>query len=81
MYGGINALAWSPTSRYLASGGDDMQVHVWDTQTAQTIFIYRGHATSLWNFVESLAWSPDGTHIASGNDDWQVHVWIAPPLS
>jgi WD40 repeat protein len=68
-------------SRYLASGGDDMQVHIWDARTGQTMLIYRGHATSLWNFVESLAWSPDGTRIASGNDDWQVHVWTAPLLS
>jgi len=67
----IQALAWSPDGKRLASGSWDTTVQVWNATTGQQIFTYRGHA----DIIGSLAWSPDGKRIASVDD--QVRVWQA----
>ncbi len=72
------ALAWSPDGNFIACGGDDKLVQVWQVEnlgtTAVTMkhyFTYRGHS----NWVNALAWSPDGSRIASGGNDATIHVW------
>src|SRR5436309_12352209 len=74
------ALAWSPGGNFIACGGDDKLVQVWQVEnvgtTAVTMkhyFTYRGHS----NWVNALAWSPDGTRIASVSKDKTVQVWDA----
>jgi WD40 repeat protein len=74
------ALAWSPGGNFIACGGDDKLVQVWQVEnvgtTAVTMkhyFTYRGHS----NWVNALAWSPDGTRIASASKDKTVQVWDA----
>ena len=57
------AVAWSPDGRWLAAGGDDRVVFVFDTATWQAHRHLTGHAGS----VQSLAWSHDGTRLASGS--------------
>ncbi len=83
----VNALAWSPDGKYIASGsGDydlgatppaaplgDTTVHVWEVNTGKTISIYRGHQQT----VTTVAWSPNGKHIVSGSADSTVQVWDA----
>jgi WD40 repeat protein len=67
----ILALAWSPNGKYLATGGLDSQVKVWDFATGACLQIYRGHAMPILD----LAWSPHGTLLASGGGDETVQVW------
>ena len=83
----VNALAWSPDGKYIASGsGDydlgatppaapfgDTTVHVWDASTGKPVSIYRGHRQT----VTTLAWSPNGKHIVSGSADSTVMEWDA----
>jgi WD40 repeat protein len=67
----VQAVAWSPDDRYLASGSWDTTVQVWKVTTGHRILTYRGHA----DIVGAVAWSPDGKRIASVADD--VRIWQA----
>ncbi len=69
----VSSLAWSPDSRRLVSGGHDSTVHVWDSITANLLFMYREHLDPM----VTVAWSPDGKYIASGGGDRTVLVWDA----
>ena len=69
----VNAVAWSPDGRRIASGSWDQTVQVWDAATGGNVFIYRGYSS----YVKALAWSPDGRHIAVAGGDGTVQVWDA----
>src|SRR6266567_1733516 len=77
VYGGhsdiVYALAWSPNGRYIASGGWDNTVQVWDVNNGTNYRTYTRHS----DFVSALAWSPDSRYIASGDRDHIVQVWNA----
>jgi WD40 repeat protein len=65
---GVQALAWSPNGKYLASGSWDTTVQVWEAASGRRLFTYDGHD----NLVSALAWSPDSKRIASAAYDLQV---------
>lgn len=67
----VSTLAWSPNGQWIASGGGDCTVQVWNVATGETHSVYHGHT----NYVQAVAWSPDGQYIASGSDDCTVKVW------
>ena len=68
---GVRAVAWSPNGKYIASGGDDKKVYLWDVTTQQLVRTYSGHTNS----VQAVTWSPDGKYIASGSFDKTVKIW------
>ncbi|MCX8566987.1 MAG: WD40 repeat [Glomeribacter sp. 1016415] len=69
--GGVNNVAFSPDSQWLASGGGD-KVKLWyvsgDRSLAHT---YTGHKGK----VASIAFSPNGQWLASGSKDKTVKLW------
>ena len=67
------AVAWSPDGTQVASGGDDVQVHIWNAATGQVEYQHQGQKDLIWK----IAWSPDGTKIASASQDNSVLVWSA----
>jgi WD40 repeat protein len=69
--GRINAIAWSPDGRRIASVGSDKSLQIWDASSGKLAFIYR-HRSSAFNVV---AWSFDNRRIATGNNDKTVQVW------
>ncbi len=75
------ALAFSPCSRYLASGTwwwwsiKKVPIYVWDVATGENITTFWGHPTD----VQDLAFSPDGTLLASGSFDGTILLWDMKP--
>ena len=66
----VFAAAWSPQSQYIASGGADQTVQVWNAVDGMLQSTYQHQA-----IVTAIAWSPDGNYIASGGDNDIVYVW------
>ncbi len=81
--GGVAALAWSPDGRWLATGGRDHVVIVWDTTTWLPAATLTGHHGR----VDAVAWNPASTRLAAAHDDvggrtqYSVDVWQAPSWS
>src|SRR5262249_52774451 len=60
--GPVHGLAVSPDGRWVASGGEDRAVLVWDNLTGARVRALDGHATG----VSCVAFSPDGRLLAAG---------------
>lgn len=61
---------WSPDGKYLAVGGDDTYIKIYDTESWEIEKVLSGHEGS----VLSVSWSPDGMLIASGSGTDKVSV-------
>jgi WD40 repeat protein len=60
-----NAVAFSPDNRWLASGGKDNVIKIWDLATGNVMRTLYGHTSN----VNALAVSADGELLASGSGD------------
>ncbi len=67
----VQALAYSPDGKTLASAGDDQTVRLWDLATGTAHRVLRDHTDA----VLTVAFSPDGRTLASGGYDKQLRLW------
>jgi uncharacterized protein with WD repeat len=67
----VESVTFSPDGKFLASGGYDETVKVWEVGSWREVATLRGHGS----VVESVTFSPDGKFLASGSYDETVKVW------
>ena len=67
----INAVAFSPNGKVLASGSQDGSIRLWRTDDWALQSVLKGHAGG----VNALAFLPDGQSLASGGNDLAVRSW------
>lgn len=67
----VNALAFSPDGRFLASGSIDRTIRTWNLDSFHVEHVMKRHR----NAVESIAYSPDGNILVSGGFDHNVYRW------
>ena len=69
----MNRLIFSPDSKRLISGGKDGTVKLWDVESGQEIFSYKGHPGD----VTSLTIGADGRNLITTANDGSVRYWRA----
>lgn len=67
----VNAIAFSPDGRLLASASWDNTVRIWDTTTGVAVRTLQGHQ----NMVNAVAFSPVGGLLASASLDGTMRLW------
>ena len=67
--------AFHPDDTYLATGGGDSTVKVWDLGTGEELFTLSGHK----GFVQSLNFSPDGSRLLTSGNDGTSRIWNVMP--
>lgn len=77
----VNALAWSPNGKSIASGDDNGYVLIWDSSTGKTLVtcqptIVNNASKIVAGYVTSISWSPDGQSVLAGYNDALV-IWDA----
>lgn len=69
----IQALAFSPDDRYLASASADNTIRLWNLKTGEQLF-----STDAVYYPQAVAFSPDGTLLAGTGWGSSVRVWSVP---
>jgi WD40 repeat protein len=77
---GVNSVAFSPDGKYVASGGTDGNIYIWDVSSKQEVArmtsVLKNDMGPYTNYdVLSVAFSPDGKYVVSGNMDNTVRIW------
>ena len=67
----INCVVFGPEGKWLASGGADNQIKLWDAASGRELRSLNGHT----GWIKSLAVSTDGLWLASGSNDRTIKVW------
>jgi WD40 repeat protein len=70
----VTCLAFAPNGPYLAAGGEDNKVRLWDATSGILHDTFTGHGGAL----TALAFSPGGKTLASGGADHAVRLWDLP---
>lgn len=71
----VNVISWNKTEPFIASGGDDGILKIWDLrhfQSKSPIATFKHHT----NHITTVEWNPnESTVLASGGDDDQIALW------
>lgn len=70
-FGALQVVSVSPDGRYLATGGSDGAVFVWQMADFQPYLTLPAHTQG----VSRIAWSPDSGRLASCGYDYLVRLW------
>jgi len=67
----VRVVTWSPCGQWLASGGHDRMIFIYDAKTFEVKSSLRGHSA----VVRSVCFSSDGKKLTSGSQDSTVRNW------
>jgi len=67
----INTIDISKNGKYLASGGDDGYIEIWNLQTRQLLQRMRSNSDDTY----AVAFSSDGKKIASAGEEQVIDIW------
>lgn len=67
----IGAVVFSPDNKWIASGGFDDTIKIWEAERGRELRSLTGHNGP----IKSLAWSSDGRWLVSGSIDKTVKLW------
>ena len=67
----INAVAFSPDGRYVATGVNLRWAYLWELSSNMQNGWGRADASEVY----AVAFSPDGRYLATGNDDGEASLW------
>ena len=67
----VYAVTFSPDGKWIASGGWDRTIRLWDRTTGKLARTMLGHR----GFVRGLAFRPDSRQLLSGSEDKSVRLW------
>jgi eukaryotic-like serine/threonine-protein kinase len=67
----LTSVAWSPDGRWIATGGGDNVIHIWDPDNGKEIRSLAGHL----GFVTALSFDPSGRRLASASQDQTIKIW------
>lgn len=67
----VQALAWSPDDKYLATGGSDNLVRIWLPGSAASVNCMAGHFAA----ITSVDWSPSAEQVVSSSEDGTIRFW------
>ena len=73
--GDVSALGFSASSRWLATGGTDGMVKLWDVTNRTLMYSLKGHL----GCINSVRFASDERTVASASDDGTTRVWNLPP--
>lgn len=81
----VRSIAISPDGKFVAAGGHDMTLRMWDMETCKllkAIGLKFFGSQDKWrpSDVMSVAFSPDGKHLAAGSRDRTVRIWDLNPM-
>jgi len=69
--GAVLSVAFSPNGKWLAAGGKDCAVHIWNVDTGKRLFLLEAHDDWVW----SVAFNHDSDTLASGSEDQTISLW------
>jgi WD40 repeat protein len=72
---GIWSVRYSKDGKYLAGGGWNDTIKVWDAASGKEMFYRNGHERT----VTSVAFTNDGQRLITAGIDQTVRVWGVPP--
>jgi WD40 repeat protein len=71
----VRCVAYSPDGRYLATGGDDRTLIVWDMSTGKAHATIQQHTDS----VRAVSFTTQDGRLATGGWDSTLCIWTVPP--
>ena len=88
--GCVNCVRWAPNGKWLASGGDDALIMIWNIRQLGPVKSFGREVHEQWGClyqlrghdgdVLDLAWSLDGAYLASCSIDNSIIIWSATSL-